>query len=273
MYKMIVLTPIKKSQYPIIAECISPDVFKEKTVEEIANLTIWIGNKKRQLSDLFKIEKTSDDTLNITINGDVEKVKRIGWGMTQGEIVINGNTGMHLGKKMSGGKIVVNGNTEGWAGSQMKGGLIEIKGDAGDYLGSPYRGSTVGMKKGKIIVHGNVGSDSAVFMKSGVIKIHGNAGPFMGFRKTGGVIHIGKDAGTRLGACMTGGKIVVSGKLENIMPTFTIDRIKKKVKIEADDKAVGPFYVFLGDLAESGKGKLFVSKEKNPQLSTYERFI
>jgi formylmethanofuran dehydrogenase subunit C len=129
------------------------------------------------------------------------------------------------------------------------------------------------MKKGKIIVHGNVGSDAAVFMKSGVIKIHGNAGPFMGFRKTGGVIHIGKDAGTRLGACMTGGKIVVSGKLENIMPTFTIERIKKKVKIEADDKAVGPFYVFLGDLAESGKGKLFVSKEKNPQLSTYERFI
>lgn len=270
---MIVLTPIAKSQYPIIAQCINPDVFMEKTKTQIANLPIWIGNKKRQLSTLFKIEEKSDNSPSILIEGDVKKVKRIGWGMTQGEIVINGNAGMHLGKKMSGGKILVNGNVEGWAGSEMKGGLIEIKGSAGDYLGSPYRGSTVGMRKGKIIVHGDVGSDSAVFMKSGVVKIHGNAGPFMGFRISGGVIHVGKNAGKRLGACMTGGKIVVSGKLEKIMPTFALERIKKKVKIEADYKAVGPFYVFLGDLAESGRGKLFISKENNPQLAEYERFI
>ena len=270
---MIVLTPIKKTQYPIIAECINPDVFIGKTKEEIANLPIWIGNKKRTLANFFKIDETSEELPTITINGDVVKVKRIGWGMTQGEIVINGNVGMHLGKKMSGGKIVVNGNTEGWTGSQMKGGLIEIKGNAGAYLGSPYRGSTVGMRKGKIIVHGNVGSDAAVFMKSGLIKIQGNTGPFMGFRMTGGVIHIEKDAGIRLGACMTGGKIVVSGILEDIMPTFAIELIKGKVKIEAGDKAIGPFFVFLGDLAENGRGKLFVSKEKNPQLSQYERFL
>lgn len=270
---MIVLTPKKKTQYPIIAECITPDVFIGKNKEEIANLQIWIGNKKRTIGNFFKIDETSEESPTITINGDVVKVKRIGWGMTQGEILINGNAGMHLGKKMSGGKIVVNGNTEGWTGSQMKGGLIEIKGNAGDYLGSPYRGSTVGMRKGKIIVHGNVGSDAAVFMKSGLIKIHGNAGPFMGFRMTGGVIHIEKDAGIRLGACMTGGKIVVSGILEDIMPTFAIELIKGKVKIETGEKAIGPFFVFLGDLAENGRGKLFVSKEKNPQLSQYERFL
>lgn len=270
---MIILTPIKESQYPIIAQCVSPDVFLDKSIEEITNLPIWIGNKKRNLSDLFKIEENSNDKSTITINGDVKKIKRIGWGMTQGKIIINGNAGMHLGKKMSGGKIIVNGNTEGWSGSEMKGGLIEIKGNAGNYLASPYRGSTFGIRKGKIIVHGDVGSDAAVFMKSGIIKIYGNAGPFMGFRMSGGVIHIRKNAGKRLGACMTGGKIVVSGELDTIMPTFSIEQIKKKVKIEADDKAVGPFYVFLGDLAESGRGKLFLSKENNSQLSQYERFI
>lgn len=273
MSKMIILTPLRKYQYPIIAECITPDIFQGKTKEELSNLPVWEGNKKRKLYELFKIDVTSVESPDIKINGDVIKVKRIGWGMTLGEIVVNGNVGMHLGKKMSGGKIVVNGNTEGWTGSQMKGGLIEIKGDAGDYLGSPYRGSTVGMRKGKIIVHGNVGSDGAIYMKSGVIKIHGNAGSFMGFRMTGGVIHVEKNAGTRLGACMTGGKIVVSGILKNILPTFAIERIKGKVKIETGEKAVGPFYVFLGDLAETGKGKLFVSKEKNPQISQYERFL
>jgi formylmethanofuran dehydrogenase subunit C len=180
---------------------------------------------------------------------------------------------MHLGEKMSGGKITVQGDTGGWAGSEMKGGLIEIKGNAGAYLASPYRGSSVGMSKGKIIVHGDVGSDAAVFMKSGTIKIHGNAGPFLGFRMRNGTVHVEKNAGNRVGACMTGGKIVVSGFLEEVMPTFTIDSVKASVKIEEDDKAAGPFYVFLGDLAELGMGKLFISKVANPHLSRYEKFL
>jgi formylmethanofuran dehydrogenase subunit C len=72
---------------------------------------------------------------------------------------------------------------------------------------------------------------------------------------------------------MTSGKIVVSGFLEEPMPTFTIDSIKPKVKIEDGDTATGPFYVFLGDLAENGTGKLFVSKNNNPHLKTYEKYL
>jgi formylmethanofuran dehydrogenase subunit C len=72
---------------------------------------------------------------------------------------------------------------------------------------------------------------------------------------------------------MTGGKIVVSGKVEEIMPTFTIDSIKPKVKIDDTESAAGPFYVFLGDLAEKGTGKIFVSKANNPDLKTYEKFL
>ena len=155
----------------------------------------------------------------------------------------------------------------------MKGGLIEIHGNAGDYLASPYRGSDAGMRGGKIIVHGNVGTDSAVFMKKGVIKILGDAGLFLGFQMRGGAIHVEKNAANRVGAGMTGGKIVVSGFLEEVMPTFTIDTIKPKVKIDETESVAGPFYVFLGDLAENGTGKLFVSKKENPQLRRYERFL
>jgi hypothetical protein len=35
----------------------------------------------------------------------------------------------------------------------------------------------------------------------------------------------------------------------------------------------GPFYVFLGDLAEHGNGKLFISKSANSQLRYYEKFL
>jgi formylmethanofuran dehydrogenase subunit C len=270
---MIVLTPLRQFQFPVMAECISPDVFQGKSVAEIAALEVWEGNRKKKLGDLFKIEEDPAETPNITIQGDVSEVRRVGMGMQNGEIVVNGNIGMHLGEKMSGGKITVQGDAAGWAGSGMKGGLIEIMGNAGDYLASPYRGSSVGMSKGTIIVHGSVGSDVAVFMKGGVIKVHGNAGPFLGFRMHGGTVHIEKNIGNRAGACMTGGKIVVSGVLEEMMPTFTIDSVKGKVKIDEDEKATGPFYVFLGDLAETGNGKLYVSKANNSHLSRYERFL
>jgi formylmethanofuran dehydrogenase subunit C len=270
---MIVLTPLRQFQFPVMAECINPDVFEGKSVAEIAALDVWEGNRQKKLGDLFKIKQDPAETPNITLNGDNSEVRRVGTDMKDGEIMVNGNVGMHLGEKMSGGKITVQGDAAGWAGSGMKGGLIEIHGNAGDYLASPYRGSSVGMSKGKIIVHGNVGSDVAVFMKGGVIKVHGNAGPFLGFRMHGGTVHIEKNIGNRAGACMTGGKIVVSGFLEEMMPTFTIDNVKAKVKIEEGDSAAGPFYVFLGDLAETGNGKLFISKAANPHLSTYERFL
>ena len=270
---MIVLTPLRQFQFPVMADCISPDVFQGKSVAEIATLDLWEGNRQKKLGDLFKIKEDPTETPNITLKGDVSEVRRVGMGMTSGEIVVNGNVGMHLGEKMAGGKITVKGDTAGWAGSGMKGGFIEILGNAGDYLASPYRGSSVGMSKGKIIVHGNVGSDVAVFLKGGVIKVHGNAGPFLGFRMRGGIVYIEKNIGNRVGACMIGGKIVVLGVLEELMPTFTINGVKPKVKIDEGEKVTGPFYVFLGDLAETGNGKLFVSKVANPHMSKYERFL
>ena len=270
---MINLTPTKEFKFPVIAECINTDVFQGKSAKEISELSVWEGNKEKKLADLFKIEETPEETPNITISGNVEKVRHIGSGMKNGEILINGNVGFHLGEKMSGGKITVHGDAAGWTGADMKKGLIEIMGNAGPYLGSPNRGSSTGMRGGKIIVHGNVGSDSAVYMKGGTIKILGDAGPFLGFRMCDGTVHVAKNSGTRVGACMSGGKIVVSGVLEEVLPTFTIDSIKAKVKIEEGDSASGPFYVFLGDLAENGRGKLFISKTNNPQLIPYERFL
>jgi formylmethanofuran dehydrogenase subunit C len=129
------------------------------------------------------------------------------------------------------------------------------------------------MHGGKIIVDGKVGSDSGVFMHGGVIKIKGGAGPFLGFRMSDGAIYVEKECGNRVGACMTGGKIIVAGTVAEVMPTFTIDSVKPKVKIDDTESAAGPFYVFLGDLAEKGNGKLFVSKTNNPHLSPYERFL
>ena len=270
---MITLYPLKEFQHPIIAECINPEIFQGKTIQEIGALKIWEGNKQKKLEELFKIEKDETDNLTITIRGNISKVRRIGTGMENGEIIIHGDAGMHLGEEMKGGKITVHGNVGSWAGSMMKGGTIEIHGNASDYLGAPYRGSSEGMRGGKIVVYGNVGNETGAHMRKGIIKIYGSAGQFAGFRMRNGAIYIQKDAGDRVGACMTGGKIIVGGFLESVLPTFTIEGIKGKVKIEEGEKATGPFYLFIGDHAEKGNGKIYVSKEKNPHLSCYEKFL
>jgi formylmethanofuran dehydrogenase subunit C len=208
---MMKLSPVKEYKYPIIAECINPDVFDGKTCEEIERLEIWEGNKQKKLG--------------------------------------------------------------GWTGSMMKGGTIEIHGNAGGYLGAPYRGSSEGMKGGKIIVSGNVGTEAGAHLRGGIIKIYGNAGQFVGFRMHDGTIYVQMDAGARTGACMIGGKIIVGGFLESVLPTFTIEGIKEKVKIEEGETAEGPFYLFLGDHTEHGEGKLYVFKKKNPHLSCYEKLL
>jgi hypothetical protein len=57
------------------------------------------------------------------------------------------------------------------------------------------------------------------------------------------------------------------------MPTST-SGVKPKGKIDDTQTVQGPFYVFLGDLAEHGTGKLFISKAKNPQLGpVYDKYL
>ena len=274
---MINLYTAKKFRFPVMAECISPDVFYGKKPEEIEKLEIWEGNKQKTLGELFKVgeikAESQPEKTTIAIHGDVSKVRRIGAHMTNREIAIHGDVGMHLGEEMEGGKITVHGNVAGWIGSMMKGGTIEIHGNASDYLGAPYRGSSEGMRGGKIIVYGNVGNEAGAYMRKGIIKIYGNAGQFVGLRMRNGTIYVQKDSEGRAGACMTGGKIVVEGFLDSVLPTFTIESVKKKVKIEENERVEGPFYLFLGDLTENSKGKLYVLKEKNPHLSHYEKLL
>ncbi len=270
---MISLYPLREFKCPIIAECINPDIIQGKAREEIEALKVWEGNKQKNLVELFKIEESKAENPTIEIHGDVSKVRKIGAGMKTGEITVYGNVGMHLGEEMKGGKITAQGNVGAWAGSMMKNGIIEIHGNASDYLGAPYRGSHEGMRGGKIVVYGNVGNEAGAYMHDGIIKIYGSAGQFAGLRMHGGTIYIQKDCEGRAGACMTEGKIVVSGFSASVLPTFTIEGIREKVKIEENEVAQGPFYLFLGDLTDNGNGKLYVFKDKNQHLNRYEKFL
>jgi formylmethanofuran dehydrogenase subunit C len=260
---------------PVEAKCIKPNEFSGKSIEEIAKLPIWEGNRKRALGELFKIKGESSvkpEECSIRIFGDLSRVRGIGAEMSMGEIIAEGNVGMRLGEEMKGGKILVKGDADSWVGSMMEAGTIEVMGDAGDYVGAPYRGSTAGMKGGMIIVHGNAGYEVGCFMKGGIIKIHGNVGQFVGIRMRDGTILVEGDSEGRVGAGMLEGKIILCGYVPSVLPTFTIDSIRPNVKVN-EERVTGPFYRFVGDLADGGDGKLFISQVKNPHLNFYEKYL
>ena len=271
---MITLIPKRIFKLPIEGKNISPDVFANKSAKKIAALEMWEGNRKLSIGDLFdiKVDDQSSEELTIKIEGNVGTVRNIGFRMSMGQVIVDGDVGMHLGEVMSGGSIVISGNVGSWAGSQMKGGNIEIKGNAGDYIGAAYRGSTKGMKGGKVMIHGNAGHEVGCYMNGGLIKILGDVGIFAGIHMVNGTIFVQGTSQGRAGAQMTNGKIILAGHSEDVMPSFTIEDIKQKVKVDGE-KIEGPFYRFTGDLADKGKGKLFVSKLKNAYLSSYDKYL
>ncbi len=271
---MITLNPKRPFRIPIESECISPDVFSQKRLMEIKSLKVWEGNRKKTLGSLFKIdeEKDTEEEITIKISGDLSRVRRIGTEMSTGKIIVNGDVGMHLGEEMKGGEIIVFGNSDSWVGSMMENGTILIKGNADDYIGSSYRGaSNRGMKGGSIIIEGSAGSNLGYFMRGGFIKI-GSVGQFAGIHMKGGTILIQRDSIGRTGAQMTGGRIIVQGHIPNILPTFSIDSIRKTAKVN-DERIEGPFYRFIGDLADHGRGRLFISQSRNPHLRIYEEYL
>lgn len=266
--KELRLLPKTKPTIPVEAEVLTPNKLAGKSLNEIINMPVWEGNRKRKLSDFFEIEgevAEKPEDLRIVINGDASRVKYIGAKMTAGEIVVKGNVDMHTGDEMAGGRIIIEGNADSFAALSMQGGEMIIKGSAKDYLGSATRGEWRGMRGGKIIVEGNAGKEAGSWMMGGLIHVKGNIGTFAGVHMNGGTIIVEGDAGIRIGAEMTGGTIVVYGKLEEILPGFSYAGTVDEVKID-ETVLKGPFLKFVGDMVEDGKGNIFLSSERNKHL-------
>jgi formylmethanofuran dehydrogenase subunit C len=202
---------------PIEAEAISPDRLQGLSETEVAALPVLHGNRRAELGDFFHVKGSCDGELRL--EGNLERVKLIGCGMTSGRIIIDGNAGMHLGAAMRGGQIEVEGNASDWAGAEMLGGRIIVKGDAGHLLGSAYRGNRVGMLGGEIIIHGKAGNEIGNAMRRGLIAVGGSTGDFTGVNLLAGTIIVLGELGWRSGASMKRGTIV-SMQDARILPTF-----------------------------------------------------
>ncbi|NHI93883.1 MAG: formylmethanofuran dehydrogenase subunit C [Candidatus Lokiarchaeota archaeon] len=273
---------VSETKIPIeVEKSITCDSFAGKSIEDIKKLGALIGNEKKTLGDFFDIngEKSDDaSSIKIIIDGDVWMVKGIGRTMINGEIIIKGNAGMHLGEDLNGGKITVEGNVDAFCFNEVIKGEVLVKGNAGDYFASATRGNWKGVSGGNIVIEGNVGVETGNWMKGGTLHIKGNAGDFLGAHNQGGIIKIDGTPGNRLGGEMARGKIIVNGKATSIMPSFGYDGEIDKILIKADKKDPsknvywdGNYLKFSGDYSQikvksKFKGEIYLDASKNKDL-------
>jgi formylmethanofuran dehydrogenase subunit C len=261
----------EKTAVPVEVEGVIPDRLRGMSPAEIERLEIFHGNRKIPLAELFAVSGDPADG-RIDFEGDLRGVHFIGFGMTGGEIRVQGNAGRHLGGQMGGGTIRVEGDAGDWVGAEMRGGLIQVSGHAGHLVGAAYRGSKRGMTDGTILIGGDVGDEIGVAMRRGMVAVRGSCGDAAGFNMIAGSILVFGRCGIRVGAGMRRGTIGVLGlEPPRLLPTFRqagafrplflrlIFGELARLGFSVDEGLIhGELSLYHGDLVALGKGEVWM---------------
>lgn len=237
---------------------------------------IALGGRGLQVADLFSV--SGDDAQQLIIRNSSARLTRIGSGMTQGAIAVEGDCGAYAGLGMRGGRIIVTGNAGPFAGSGMTAGGLEIRGDAGDFLGGALPGDKQGMRGGIIFVHGNAGDRAADRMRRGLILIAADAGAYCGSRMLAGTILVSGRVGIMPGFALKRGTLLLARQPPELPATFQdsgehaflfLTLLERELRRES-----GRFGRFLplgnrvrrycGDLANGGTGEILVFVRRRP---------
>lgn len=231
--------------------------------------SIALGGRGSRVADLFAV--SGNDAQQIIIRNSTQRLTRIGSGMTQGRITVEGDAGDCAGLGMRGGRIVVTGNAGPFAGNAMTAGEIEIRGNAGDFLGAALAGDKQGMRGGTIAVHGNAGDRVADRMRRGLILVAGDAGAYCGSRMLAGTVLVLGRMGTMPGFALKRGTLLVARQPPELPATFQDSgnhELLFLTLLEREMKQSERFARFLplgkrvrrycGDLANGGTGEILV---------------
>jgi formylmethanofuran dehydrogenase subunit C len=262
---MLTITVKHDSTIPLEFAGILPEHLEALTELEISKRPVLLGNRSVQLGEVATVSLRFSKDDSVYFDGDTDRVKQLGAGMSRGFIMIEGNAGMHTGARMSGGDLIVNGNASDWLGAEMRGGRIKVCGDAGHNVGSAYRGSRHGMRGGAIRVMGNAGDELGLLMRRGTIDVYDSIGDFAGASMIAGTILARRGFGTRAGAGMKRGTLIARGQTEPISSGFRhccnydpayLDILRLLWRQFPTD--CGPVRCYRGDVLTGGRGELLV---------------
>jgi len=266
--KPLVLTLKERPPERLDLAPLLPHLLAEKTASEIARIGVQTTRRPLVVGDVFRVRM--GDARRIHIENACDRLDWIGHGMTDGEIVVDGDAGSQAGRLMTGGRLTIKGSAGPWAASGMRGGEIDIRGSVGDRLGGPLPGEMAGMRGGIVIVRGDAGERTGDRLRRGTIVVEGRAGARAGSRMIAGTIVIGGSAGPLPGFLMRRGTIVL-GSAATLAPTFIDCGKQDLVALRLLATFVGRYSTraakvlqrslrrFAGDMAVLGKGEIFLA--------------
>jgi formylmethanofuran dehydrogenase subunit C len=259
---------IRPPTVPLEAEVLSPDVIASLSHAEIRALSVYHGKRQLPLGEFFDVE--GEQSADLVIHGQLQKVRWVGRKMSTGSVTVHGAVGMHLGAYMTGGRIEVHGDAGDWVGAEMKGGFIRVRGNAGGQIGAAYRGSLTGMRGGLVIIDGTAGLEVGMRMRRGTIVLGGPAKDFAGLQMKGGTILLLRGAEIRTGAWMNRGTIISLKPLQ-LMPTFAFSAAFSPTFVQVIAHYLTPhgiqlqcsatdgrYLLYSGDLSIPGKGEILI---------------
>jgi formylmethanofuran dehydrogenase subunit C len=201
-----------------------------------------------QLGDLFEI--TGAPAGQIRFIGDLSQADRLGAGLSEGVVGVEGNVGNE-------------------AGLAMAGGVLNITGKAGARVGAAAPGYKRGMTGGELIVRGSAGPEAGAAMRRGLLVIGGRAGPRAGLGMIAGTVVVFGAAGPDAGLWSKRGSVVALG---SITPPATyayactyqpdhvrlmLMRLHTTYALKVRKRQLhGLYRRYSGDLAELGKGEI-----------------
>ena len=200
------------------------------------------------LGELFEI--TGQAGGQIRFRGDLSRAHRLGAGLSEGTVVVEGDIGDEVGIGMSAGSI-------------------EVQGSAGDRAGGAALEARRGMTGGELVIRGKAGSDAGSRMRRGTLAIGGDAGSHAGVGTIAGTIVVFGDAGASPGLWSKRGSIVALGSVAipstyqyaciyrpTVLPLL-LGRLRTRYGLPVEDRHVsGSYRRYSGDLADLGKGEI-----------------
>jgi formylmethanofuran dehydrogenase subunit C len=190
------------------------------TSEKANHLTLYVGNEKIVVGELFNISGNFSNS-SLVIENTHCKMDYVGYALKNGiEVLVKGDVGHFAGASLSGGKLHIDGNTQDYTGCSMQKGFIEITGNASDYVGGAYAGDKKGMSEGTILIHGNSGDFTGDLMRRGTIMVVNNIGNYCASRMIAGTITNLGTIGKQVGVGMRRGTILLPHKPKDVLTGF-----------------------------------------------------
>ncbi len=201
-----------------------------------------------RLGDLFELDGQPEGRIRFV--GELDQADRVGAGLVEGEVIVDGSVGREAGLAQAGGRL-------------------DIGGDAGPRTGAAPLGFKRGMTGGELIVRGAAGPEAGAAMRRGLLVILGDAGDRTGLGMIAGTVVLFGTIGTDVGLWSKRGSVVALGPItppstysyactfQPVHLRLLLTRLRDSYRLPIRPRHLNGFYRrYSGDMAELGKGEI-----------------